>query len=145
MIDVAKHLGSLSFTIWEKMLHIVTYTPVTMDPNTATSSLVISDDLATVNITSDVQDVPSNPERFYPSACVLGSEGFSSGKHCWEVQVEDRTFWALGVVSQSSGRVRFLHIQLAAGCWVIHLRKGKYAACTTPWTPLTLKKKPQRI
>ncbi|CDQ75542.1 unnamed protein product [Oncorhynchus mykiss] len=42
LIDVAKHVGSLKFKVWEKMHEFVDYTPVTMDPNTISHSLMTS-------------------------------------------------------------------------------------------------------
>ncbi|KAJ8367663.1 hypothetical protein AAFF_G00313630 [Aldrovandia affinis] len=86
LIDVAKYLGNLKYRVWEKMLEMVQYTPVTLDPNTAPVYLSLSDDLTSMRFTDTEQQLPDNPERFDPCVSVLGSEGFTSGKHSWEVE-----------------------------------------------------------
>ncbi len=66
----------------------VSSAPVILDPNTAHRDLVLSDDLISVRNSSDDQPVPDNPERFDDYYCVLGSEDFNSGTHCWDVELK---------------------------------------------------------
>ncbi|XP_049318760.1 E3 ubiquitin-protein ligase TRIM35-like [Astyanax mexicanus] len=104
LINVAKHLSNLKFRVWEKMQEIIQYTPVTLDPNTAHPKLHLSDDLTAVEKRDQRSSVPDNPERFDKYRCVLGSEGFNSGTHCWDVQVGDCDDWILGLIPESVTR-----------------------------------------
>ncbi|XP_076849980.1 E3 ubiquitin-protein ligase TRIM35-like [Brachyhypopomus gauderio] len=104
LINVAKHLSNLKFRVWERMQKILQYYPVTLDPNTANPKLHLSDDLTTVEQRPYKSLLPDNPERFDPHVCVLGSEGFNSGTHCWDVDVGDSEIWELGVISESEWR-----------------------------------------
>ncbi|KAJ8392014.1 hypothetical protein AAFF_G00083240 [Aldrovandia affinis] len=81
LINVAKHLGNLQFQVWEKMLSMVQYTPVILDPNTACSALILSEDLTSVQNIKDHMDIG------HGCYSLLGSRGFSSGKHQWDVEV----------------------------------------------------------
>ncbi|XP_036409579.1 tripartite motif-containing protein 35-like [Megalops cyprinoides] len=145
LIDVAKHLGNLKYRVWEKMLGTVQYTPVILDPNTADPHLSLSEDLTSVTHSAENKQLPDNPERFDRWWAVLGSEGFSSGKHCWDVEVGAGRYWILGVVKESFKRKGGIPLHAAGGVWCIWQCNGTYTALNSPPTPLAVKRKPQRI
>ncbi|XP_037339614.2 zinc-binding protein A33-like [Pungitius pungitius] len=124
LIDVAKHLGNLSFRVWEKMKDQIS--PVILDPNTASYSLYLSDDLTSVRHGDTKQQLPDNPERFTTYAEVLGSEGFSSGKHSWEVEVGDHPDWFVGLVKESVEKKGKRFVSPRDGFWCLLHRSGTY-------------------
>ncbi|KAM4620436.1 nuclear factor 7, ovary-like [Polymixia lowei] len=143
LIDVAKHLGNLIFTVWDKMKETVSYTPVILDPNTADPEFILSEDLTSVRC-GERQQLPDNPERFNKfMSCILGSEGFNSGTHSWDVEVGDSTGWELGVVADSVQRKRDRRDEL----WRIDFYNGKYRASSPsePVTVLSVTQNPQKI
>ncbi|XP_063069961.1 E3 ubiquitin-protein ligase TRIM35-like [Engraulis encrasicolus] len=146
LINVAKHLGNLKFRVWEKMQKIVQYTPVTLDPNTAKANLIMSEDLTSVRRGDEIQlQLPDNPERFDKFASVVGSEGFNSGTHCWDVEVGENTRWIVGVVTESLQR-KGKNTSMS-GLWFVWYKDSKYSACASPQpdTLLTVQQKLQRI
>ncbi|XP_040889136.1 E3 ubiquitin-protein ligase TRIM35-like [Toxotes jaculatrix] len=142
LIDVTKHLGNLTFNIWRKMKEMVSYTPVILDPNTADPELFVSEDLTSVR-SGQRQQSPKNPERTKFSCSVLGSEGFNSGTHSWDVDTGGNKDWELGVLGE--------HIKVKErqqpGLWRIMFSNGKYTAFSTSGSEndLALKKNLQRI
>ncbi|XP_030639311.1 E3 ubiquitin-protein ligase TRIM39-like [Chanos chanos] len=145
LINVAKHLGNLKFRVWEKMQDIVQYTPVILDPNTAGPYLILSEDLTSVRFSDDKQQIPDNPERIDFFHCVLGSEGFNSGTHCWDVDVGDSTYWSLGVTTETNQRKGETFFN--TGVWRVRYMDGEYKSVASGWsfTPLTVNNKLKRI
>ncbi|KAL4838030.1 hypothetical protein H8958_018754 [Nasalis larvatus] len=120
---------------------------VTLDPETAHPNLVLSEDRKSVKfVETRLRDLPDTPRRFTFYPCVLATEGFTSGRHYWEVEVGDKTHWAVGVCRDSVSRKGELTPLPETGYWRVRLWNGdKYAATTTPFTPLHIKVKPKRV
>ncbi|XP_030637858.1 zinc-binding protein A33 [Chanos chanos] len=144
-IDAAKHLGFLNLSVRAKMHELFQNQepPVTLDPNTACNKLLISEDHTSLSYTEEKQKVPDNPERFLIG--VLGSQGFSSGRHCWDVEVGDNDHWTLGVVSQSVERKKLLKMDPSCGLWSVRFIAGKYRAGVKARTELKVTESPRVI
>ncbi|KAI1887907.1 hypothetical protein AGOR_G00195320 [Albula goreensis] len=92
------------------------------------------------------QPVPDSPERFDRVVCVLGQQGFTSGRHYWEVEVGGKTDWDLGVASHSINRKGKITVSPAHGYWFLSLRdRSDYAFRTEPSTSVALSLRPRRI
>ncbi|XP_066541886.1 E3 ubiquitin-protein ligase TRIM39-like [Hoplias malabaricus] len=144
LLHVSNHLSNLKFTVWEKMQEIISFTPVTLDPNTAHPALIVSDDLTSVR-SSEKQQLPDLPERFDKYWCVLGSEGLNSGTRCWEVDVGNNKKWDVGVMTESAQRKG--EIYLRSGLWYVGYYCGEYKARSTPHkrTNFSVSQKVQRV
>ncbi|XP_070850324.1 nuclear factor 7, ovary-like [Chaetodon trifascialis] len=142
LIDVAKHLGNLTFNIWNKMKEMVSYSPVILDPNTADPELVVSEDLTSVR-SGGKQQLPKNPKRTKFSCSVHSFEGFNSGTHSWDVEVGDNKDWELGML----GEYIWMNKRLQSGLWRILFSNGKFTAFSSSELEkdLTVKKKLRRI
>ncbi|CAM5122677.1 unnamed protein product, partial [Natator depressus] len=118
---------------------------ITLAAETAHPNLSISGDKKSLKHEAQPQKVSPNPERFDSTVCVLGSEGFSSGKHYWEVDVGSSSDWGLGVARKSTERKGKLSLSPKEGFWVLSLSGKDYWAKTDPWTRVVAQKKLQKI
>uniref|UniRef100_G3N7S5 Uncharacterized protein n=1 Tax=Gasterosteus aculeatus aculeatus TaxID=481459 RepID=G3N7S5_GASAC len=119
---------------------------VTLDPQTAHPDLILSDDGKQVKLGDVEKKLPNNPERFINGFCVLTKQSFSSGRFYFEVQVEGKTWWDLGVIRESVNRKGFISLSPQNGYWIIHLTYGnKYKASADPPVVLSLKSGPQKV
>ncbi|XP_059571094.1 E3 ubiquitin-protein ligase TRIM15-like isoform X2 [Alligator mississippiensis] len=118
---------------------------VTLDPDTANPWLVLSADRRRVICANTWQPVPDNPERFDVILCVLGREGFTSGRHCWEVEVWQRD-WAVGVARESVRRKGGIRFSPEDRIWAVQRCGDQVEALTAPArTPLSLRRAPRRV
>ncbi|KAG9347008.1 hypothetical protein JZ751_005935 [Albula glossodonta] len=119
---------------------------ITLDPSTANCWLVLSEDRKQVKEGNAKLDVPDSPERFDVCICILGKEGFSSGRRYWEVHVGEKTEWDLGVARESINRKGNIPVSPAEGYWTMCLRDGnQYSFCGELSIALPRHVRPQTI
>uniref|UniRef100_A0A8B9XUR7 Butyrophilin subfamily 1 member A1-like n=1 Tax=Bos mutus grunniens TaxID=30521 RepID=A0A8B9XUR7_BOSMU len=102
---------------WKRAtLHAV---DVTLDPDTAHPHLFLYEDSKSVRLEDSRQKLPEKPERFDSWPCVMGREAFTSGRHYWEVEVGDRTDWAIGVCRENVMKKGFdpMTPRMGSGLW----------------------------
>ncbi|XP_048212807.1 E3 ubiquitin-protein ligase TRIM11 isoform X1 [Perognathus longimembris pacificus] len=109
---------------------------MTLDPDTANPELVLSEDRRSVQRGEQRQALPDNAERFDPSPCVLGQERFTSGRHYWEVEVGDRTSWALGVCRDNVNRKEKGELSAGNGFWILVFLGSYYNSTEPAFSPL---------
>ncbi|XP_044837679.1 zinc finger protein RFP-like [Mauremys mutica] len=153
--DLAKRLGDFTqknivlkepLKKFQDALMFELQTAMTLDPDTAHPQLVLSADQKSVRLGETRQQVPNNPERFDTARCVLGCEGFTSGRHCWEVEVEAGRYCAVGVARESVRRKRGLTFNPKEGIWAVQWLHGdRYQARTSPETTVSVGWVPSRI
>ncbi|XP_026517704.1 E3 ubiquitin-protein ligase TRIM7-like, partial [Terrapene carolina triunguis] len=113
---------------------------VTLDPDTAHELLTLSEDGKTVSW-GGWHVLPHNSKRFNLAPCVLGCEGFISGRHYWEVG-DGGDWWAVGVARESVRREEWIRCDPEEGIWALSLHTNQDFAFTCP---LTLSWSPKRI
>uniref|UniRef100_A0ACB8EFV6 Uncharacterized protein n=1 Tax=Sphaerodactylus townsendi TaxID=933632 RepID=A0ACB8EFV6_9SAUR len=119
---------------------------VTLDPDTAQPELILSEDQKSVRDGEKPQILPDNPERFDVYGAVLGREGFTGGRHFWEVLVGSEEQWAVGVARKSVRRKGDITFSPEEGIWEVGKWEGHYRAFIEDYyPPLTLSGEPKRI
>ncbi|XP_058877648.1 E3 ubiquitin-protein ligase TRIM39-like [Acipenser ruthenus] len=118
---------------------------VTLDPDTANPYLILSEDRKQVSDGDTRQNLTDNPERFDHVVSVLGMQGFTSGRHYWQVEVGEKAQWYLGVARDSINRKGKIQLDPNNGYWTVWRRDGEYKALADPSIPLPLSVKPRKV
>ncbi|XP_059815177.1 E3 ubiquitin-protein ligase TRIM39-like [Hypanus sabinus] len=117
-VEKFDHLYLLN-TVLRETLDAINRVSVTLDVETANPCLEVSEDRKSVRCTGTRRNLPDTGKRFTYWACVLGSEGFTSGRHYWEVEVTGNRVWCLGVAAESVERKGWFSLSPETGFWVI--------------------------
>lgn len=115
---------------------------VTLDPETAHYELILSEDRRQVIRGCLQENLDNSSRRFSALPCILGCEGFTSGKHYFEVDVGEGTGWDLGVCMENVQRDTVMPQTPQSGFWAIRRCKEGYVALTSPLTSIHLTEKP---
>ncbi|XP_047241037.1 E3 ubiquitin-protein ligase TRIM21-like [Girardinichthys multiradiatus] len=119
---------------------------IELDPATAHQHLVLSPDGKEVQDGGENQEVADSPKRFDVFGSVLGLNSLTTGKSYWEVEVNNKAGWDLGVARGSADRKGRLTLSPENGYWVlVHYEEENYAAMTAPPIRLSLEEKPKKV
>ncbi|XP_035566505.1 butyrophilin subfamily 2 member A2-like isoform X3 [Canis lupus dingo] len=118
---------------------------VVLDPDTAHPELFLTEDRRGVRRGPSRQSVPDNLERFDCRPCVLGLDSFSSGRHYWEVEVENVMVWAVGVCRDSVERKGEALLVPQNGFWTLEMFGNQYRALSSPEKILPVKERLRRV
>ncbi|XP_059813509.1 nuclear factor 7, brain-like [Hypanus sabinus] len=143
-VEKFDHLFLLNTTLRE-MSDTIKRVSVTLDVETASPVLEMSEDRKSVKWTGTGtrRNLPDTGKRFTDWACVLGSEGFTSGRHYWEVT--GNLWWCLGVAAESVQRKGLFSLRPETGFWTIARRDDMMWVLTSPASRLPAGPIPRRV
>ncbi|XP_027765922.1 butyrophilin subfamily 1 member A1-like, partial [Empidonax traillii] len=111
------------FKAWRRHAVPIEEGNVVLDPDTAHCELVVSDNGKSVTRGDPREDIPDTPNRFDVWRCLLGRDGFTSGRHYWEVEVEEDTgTWAVGVSREDGKRKGCFRFKPEEGLWAVEIQ-----------------------
>ncbi|XP_036408062.1 E3 ubiquitin-protein ligase TRIM21 [Megalops cyprinoides] len=105
---------------------------INLNPVTAYPFLILSDDRKQVKRGEKLQFYRNSAQRYDVWSCVLAKEGFSSGRHYWELQVGENKDWKVGVVRESAQRKGLFDMSPANGYFGLWWGGSQLRALTAP-------------
>ncbi|XP_064493129.1 butyrophilin subfamily 1 member A1-like [Pseudopipra pipra] len=118
---------------WRRQAVPIEEANVVLDPDTAHCELLLSSNGKSVARDNTEQDILNTHKRFDPFHCVLGREGFTSGRHYWEVEVAvEAGGWAVGVSREDVRRKGDLEFKPEEGIWAVGKQAAYLKAFTSP-------------
>uniref|UniRef100_A0A3B3QRW1 Uncharacterized protein n=1 Tax=Paramormyrops kingsleyae TaxID=1676925 RepID=A0A3B3QRW1_9TELE len=134
---------------------LVNLDDVTLDEKTAHPKLRVAEDGKSAgwvekDKTADGKNKPKeqsidiNSKRFDDQQCVLAKEGFTSGRHYWQVEFGKQASWQVGVGKETKDKQEIL--TSVKGYWILNSSSDtSLSASTAPPTILPTDLKPERV
>ncbi len=135
LVLTAEKLSSLRSSVFSA--------PVTLDPDTASNKLQVAEDCTSVKYVEVKLQVSDNLKRLHGG--VLASQGFSSGVHCWDVEVGESNNWTLGVMGETVNRKKLCKMDPKNRFWCFRKVDGKYKKGTKPVSDIDGNERPNII
>ncbi|XP_041068316.1 butyrophilin subfamily 1 member A1-like [Carcharodon carcharias] len=118
---------------------------VNLDVETASPELEVLEELKSLRWTRARRSLSDTGKRFTFWSCALGSEGFTSGRHYWEVEVEGNRRWRLGVAAESVERKDGVSLSPETGFWTIEQVGDEFFIKSSPRFPLPVGQIPGKV
>ncbi|XP_038671630.1 zinc-binding protein A33-like [Scyliorhinus canicula] len=145
VLSIGKFNSPLPFPGWRGMLDVINPVSVTLDVETANPRLEVSEDLKSLSCTRTQRSLPDTRKRFTQCLCVLGSEGFTSGRHYWEVEVMKNRRWYLGVAAETVERKVWVSLSPETGFWTIGRGEDQIYINSSPRSRLPVGQIPGKV
>lgn len=150
--DGPRQTDGFNQEVWDapedKLMMIQQYDAVnvTLDPYTAHNHLVVSKDRKQLTLCESNFNVYGIVGRkFKCLPFVLASEGFSSGRFYYEVQVSGSKFWLLGVFKEPIKKDTFPFLEPEEGGWTLSKMPSSSDSYTVNSSSLHLRKTPKTV
>ncbi|KAL4657845.1 E3 ubiquitin-protein ligase TRIM11-like [Arapaima gigas] len=137
-----------SLRVWAKHSRIGRFLPedVSLNPMTAYPFLIVSEDCKQVKRGEKIKlNSGGGSQRYDVWSCILAKEGFTSGRHYWEVTVGDNKDWKLGVVRESAPRKGLFDMSPRIGYYVLWWSVNQLRVLTSPLTKVRAPNRLRRV
>ncbi|XP_038671632.1 zinc-binding protein A33-like [Scyliorhinus canicula] len=145
VLSIGKFNSPFPFPGWRGMLDVINPVSVTLDVETANPWLEVSEDLKSLRWTGTQKSFRDIRKRFTHWLCALGSEGFTSGRHYWEVEVTGNEGWSLGVAAEFVERKGGFILSPETGFWTIGRVDDQIYINSSPQSPLPVGQIPGKV
>ncbi|XP_072331789.1 zinc-binding protein A33-like isoform X1 [Scyliorhinus torazame] len=145
VLSIGKFFSPFPFPVWREMLDVINPVSVTLDVETANPWLEVSEDLKSLRRARTQRSLPDTRKRFTDWECALGSGGFTSGRHYWEVEVTGNRGWSLGVAAESVERKDWVRLSPETGFWTIGREVDQFYINSSPQSRLRVGQIPGKV